>query len=63
MTQQNKVLRARQCAEFLGIGLSTFWRWVHQGKIPRGTQLSARCTVWRFDVLEKFLSDKEAEAN
>lgn len=50
------VLRAKDAAAFLSIGLSTFWRWVQQGKLPHGLRLSARCTVWRREELEAFLN-------
>lgn len=48
-------LRAKDAAKFLGVGISTFWRWTAQGKIPPGIRLSARCTVWRRESLEKVL--------
>ena len=44
-----KYMRARQLAEHLGIGLSTVWLYVKQGKItPK--KISDRVTV--FDVVE-----------
>ena len=52
----NGVLRAKAAADFLGIGLSTFWRWCQQGRLPRGIHLSARCTVWKREDLEHFLN-------
>lgn len=48
-------LRAKDAAKFLGVGISTFWRWAQQGKVPPGIRLSARCTVWRREALEKVL--------
>jgi len=51
-----KVLRAKDAAAFLAIGLSTLWRWHQHGKLPRGTRLSARCTVWKREDLERFLN-------
>ena len=54
-SSQQGVLRAKDAAAFLGIGPSTFWRWVAEGKLPRGIRLSARCTVWRREFLEKVL--------
>ena len=55
------VLRAKAGAAFLGIGLSTFWKWCADGKIPPGIRLSARCTVWRREVLERVLAQAEGE--
>lgn len=57
------VLRAKHAAEYLGVGISTFWRWVKNGRIPPSIHLGNRVTVWRKDVLEQVLSDYEAENN
>jgi len=53
--QNHGALRAKDAAKFLGIGISTFWRWVAQGRIPKGRRLSARATVWMRADLEQFL--------
>jgi predicted DNA-binding transcriptional regulator AlpA len=64
MIQSNEVpgvMRAKAAAAFLGIGLSTFWRWAAEGKIPRGLRLSARCTVWKREELEKVLDQASGQ--
>ena len=55
------VLRAKGAAAFLAIGESTFWRWVAAGRIPKGTRLSARATVWPVDVLRAFLEQQATQ--
>lgn len=46
-----KSLRPKQAAEFLGIGIATFWRWAStRPDFPTPRHLSARCTV--FDAAE-----------
>lgn len=55
-TPSNKSLRAKEAAAFLGIGKSTFWRWVQEGRIPEGIKLSPRATVWTVETLEHFRS-------
>lgn len=65
MSQNNEVsgvMRVKAGSAFLGIKPSTFWRWVQQGKIPPGIRLSARCTVWRREDLERFLEQAAAGA-
>jgi predicted DNA-binding transcriptional regulator AlpA len=43
--------RPRAAAEFLGIGLSTFWRWAaNRSDFPKGRALSSRVRV--FDLNE-----------
>ena len=54
------VVRAKQAAAFLGLGESTFWRWVKNGKLPQGIHLSARATVWKIADLEAFIEQQTA---
>ncbi len=56
------MMRAKECAAFLGIGKSTFWKWVKEGRIHKGTRYSSRCTVWSYEDLKNFL-DKAQAAN
>lgn len=55
-------MRAKAAASFLGIGQSTFWRWVKEGRIPKGIRLSARATVWQYEDLVKFLNHAAEDA-
>ena len=57
----DRALRAKGAAAFLGLGESTFWRWVKEGRLPKGTRLSARATVWRIADLEAFLNQASAK--
>lgn len=60
-TVLQNALRAKTASAFLGIGESTFWKWVKEGRLPKGTRLSARCTVWRREDLERFLNQAASE--
>ena len=51
-----RAIRATDGAAYLGIAESTFWRWVSEGRLPKGTRLSARATVWKIEDLEHFLN-------
>lgn len=48
-------LRPKDAAAFLGVGISTLWRWVRDGRIPKGIRLSERATVWRKSDLMSFI--------
>jgi predicted DNA-binding transcriptional regulator AlpA len=39
-------VRAKQAAPFLGIGVSTFWLYVKQGRVIRPTRYGKRVSVW-----------------
>lgn len=57
-TKQNSgAMRAHDAAAFLGVAVSTFWRWVSQGRLPKGKRLSPRCTVWLRSDIERFLTE------
>lgn len=54
-----KTCRAREGAQYLSIGLSTFWLWAKQGKITP-IKLSAGVTVFSYEELDSLLdSSKE----
>ena len=51
--QQPEYLRARGVAAMLGIHVSTCWRLVAEGKLPRPIKIGSRCSLWdRSAVLE-----------
>lgn len=56
-----RYLRARDVAHVLGVGTSTVWRWQRQGILPKGTRLTARCTVWEMGDVEGLISAGRTE--
>jgi len=44
--------RAKQMASRLDVSVSTIWRWVAAGKLPKPIKLSSRVTVWRADEVD-----------
>lgn len=46
-------VRARQSAAYLGIGLSTFWSYVEQGRIKRPTKYGVRLSVWEAEYIHQ----------
>ncbi len=56
-TQENRQfpesgnVRAKQSAQHLAIGQSTFWLWVKQGKIQKPTKHGARVSVWNAEYI------------
>lgn len=49
------VIRPKNAAKYLDIGLSTFWLYVSQGRI-KTIKLSDRVTVVHEDELERFIN-------
>jgi len=52
--QKKKKYRAKELAEYLGVGLSTIWLYAKQGKITP-QRVSSRVTVFDIDEVEKAL--------
>jgi prophage regulatory protein len=57
----DRMLRIKEVAARIGVAKSTAWLWVQQGRLPRPTRLSRRCSVWRESIVEDFLRRAEAE--
>lgn len=55
-----KSVRAKQAAELLGIGRSTFWRYAGSPDFPKARRLSPRCTVFDTDELLAWRDTKMA---
>lgn len=52
-SREKKKYRAKELAEYLGIGLSTVWKWAKEGKI-KANNISRGVTV--FDIEEVLLN-------
>lgn len=51
-------MRAKKAAEYLGVSISTLWRWSSEGRLPRPIRLSSRCSVWPQEALDAFLKQQ-----
>ena len=49
--------RAGQAAPFLGIGLSTFWLYVKQGRIEKPIRYGARVSVWDAEYIRELAAN------
>ena len=58
-TRPRAALRPRDAAAYLGIGLSTIWKWARRAPgFPRPHKLAPRVTVWIKDDLDAFLAQR-----
>jgi len=53
-------LRAKEVAKYLGIGESTVWLYVKQGKL-KTIKLSARVTIFRKEAIDDFIAERSRE--
>lgn len=58
-------VRARQIANHLSIGISTWWLYVNQGRVKKPMKFGARVSVWDAQYIrhlaENGIPEKEAE--
>ncbi|WP_320534803.1 helix-turn-helix transcriptional regulator [Robbsia andropogonis] len=60
--QQGRAMRPSKGAEYLGIGLSTFWRYARTlPDFPRPVKVSPRVTLFMEDELSAWLEKRAAE--
>lgn len=55
-------VRAKECATYLGIGTSTFWLYVKQGRIQRPYKIGEKTSVWQAGYIRQFQRELIAEA-
>lgn len=53
-------LRAKQAAQYLGVGESTLWLYTKQNKL-KSIKLSDRVTIWKKSVLDAFIAAQSSE--
>ena len=56
-------LRDKQIIQHLGIGRSTWWRWVNEGAAPAPIRLGKNTTVWRAEDIRAFVDARMQEAS
>lgn len=61
--QNERLLRAREVARYLGIGVSTVWLWNKQGKIPKPFKLTPSTTVWKHSEIQAFIKGQTHEGS
>ena len=44
-------VRAKRCAEYLSIGLSTWWLYVQQGRVKQPIRYGKRVSVWNAEYV------------
>ncbi len=55
--------KAEQAAEYLCISEPTLYRWVTEGRLPKGIPLSKGRTIWRKRDLDNFVDAMEKKNN
>lgn len=54
---EERLLRAKQCAERCGMGVSTWWRFTKEGIAPKPVKIGSRFTAWKESDVQKFIED------
>jgi len=62
MSSNNKVLRPKAAADFIGVSVSTIYLWSKSPDFPPRLRIGPRASGWRREDLEKWLDDREEVA-
>ena len=63
-THEQKYYRISDIAKLLGIGVSTAWKYVRDGKLPQAhAKLSPKVTVWLKDDIDKSIEELVSNPN
>ena len=54
-------LRVPQILKLIPIGRSTWWRWVAEGKAPKGIKLGAKTTAWKAEDIHALIEELAKE--
>lgn len=41
-----------------GIGRTTLWRWIREGRFPKPVRLGANCIAWRADDVNQWINSR-----
>jgi len=50
-----KLLRLPKVSEMTGLGKSTIWRWIKNGKFPKQVKLSNTISVWKLSEVQTWI--------
>ena len=53
----DRFVKVPEICHMLSIGRSTWWRWVSEGKAPKGIHLGAKTTVWKMSEIQKLFNE------
>ena len=59
--QQAGFLRVPQILKLIPIGRSTWWRWIADGKAPKGIKLGEKTTVWKAEDINALIEQLAKE--
>lgn len=53
---QERLVRISEVQRRVGLGRSTIWLWIKQGRFPQGIKLSPSVTVWYESEITAFIA-------
>ena len=58
ISANTSLLRIKLVSERTGLGKSTIWKWVKEGRFPHPYKLSTRVTVWSSEEVNQWIADR-----
>lgn len=57
-----RLLRAREVIQRIGVSRSTFFAMIREGKFPAGVKITDQCVGWREAVVDAWIRDRPTAA-
>jgi prophage regulatory protein len=54
----SRFLRLPEVKSRVGVGRSTLYRWMEEGRFPRSVQLSRKCVVWKEADIDDWIASR-----
>jgi prophage regulatory protein len=58
LPRPSRFLRLPEVKNRVGVGRSTLYRWMEEGRFPRSVQLSQKCVVWRESDIDSWIASR-----
>ena len=58
LARPSRFLRLPEVKNRVGVGRSTLYRWMEEGRFPRSVQLSQKCVVWREADIDDWIASR-----
>lgn len=54
----DRLINIKEVQRLIGMGPSSIYNWIREGKLPAPVKLSQRCTRWKLSSIQQFISEQ-----
>jgi prophage regulatory protein len=61
MKDVDRLIRLKELIKIIGLGRSTVYKLLNEGKFPKRIKLTQRTVVWRLSEIEAWIEEKDGK--